>query len=109
MIGSRAPVSCVNAVSRHMKPPRSTGHHGGRHAQRPEEASVARLDRDGDVRILDLGDDENRFRPDWLAEINAALDEVESAADPRALVTRAHGKIWSNGLDLDWFAAHPDE
>jgi enoyl-CoA hydratase/carnithine racemase len=70
---------------------------------------VPTLDRDGDVRILDLGSDENRFSPDWLAAVGEALDEVAAAAGPRALVTRATGKFWSNGLDLDWLGAHGDQ
>ena len=66
------------------------------------------LDRHDDVLVLDLGDTENRFHPDWLAAVDAALDEVERADGPRALVTTATGKFFSNGLDLDWLAAHPD-
>ncbi len=60
------------------------------------------LDRDADVFVLSLGDGENRFNDDFLAEFNAALDEVEAAPAPRALVVTAGGKIWSNGLDLEW-------
>jgi enoyl-CoA hydratase/carnithine racemase len=67
------------------------------------------LDRQGDVYILDIGDTENRFRLDWIAEVAAALDEVENAAGPRALVTTATGKYFSNGLDLDWLFAHADQ
>jgi enoyl-CoA hydratase/carnithine racemase len=70
---------------------------------------VPTLDRDGDVRILDLGSDENRFSPDWLAATAEALAEVATADGPRALVTRATGKFWSNGLDLDWLGAHGDQ
>jgi Delta3-Delta2-enoyl-CoA isomerase len=70
---------------------------------------VPTLDRDGDVHILDLGDDENRFSPDWLAAVSALLDEVAAAEGPRALVTKATGKFWSNGLDLDWLGAHGDQ
>ncbi len=66
------------------------------------------LDRSDDVFVLDLGDTENRFHPDWLAAVDAALDEVERADGPRALVTTATGKFFSNGLDLDWLGAHPD-
>jgi enoyl-CoA hydratase/carnithine racemase len=66
---------------------------------------LATLDRDGEVWLLDLGDTENRFNGDSLAELSALLDEVESAEGPRALVTTAHGKYWSNGLDLDWMLA----
>jgi enoyl-CoA hydratase/carnithine racemase len=67
------------------------------------------LDRDGDVFVLDLGDTENRFSPDWLTEVEAALDEVERAEGHRALVTVATGKFFSNGLDLDWLFAHADQ
>ena len=66
------------------------------------------LDRHDDVFVLDLGDTENRFRPDWLAAVDAALEEVERADGPRALVTCATGKFFSNGLDLDWLSGHLD-
>lgn len=67
------------------------------------------LTRQEDVYILDLGDDENRFNPDWVGAVNALLDEVEGAPAPRALVTAARGKIWSNGLDLEWLAANLEQ
>ncbi|AAZ55580.1 enoyl-CoA hydratase-related protein [Thermobifida fusca] len=67
------------------------------------------LDRHGDVYVLDLGDTENRFHPDWIASVNAALDEVEHTQGPCALVTAATGKFFSNGLDLEWLAAHPEQ
>jgi Delta3-Delta2-enoyl-CoA isomerase len=67
------------------------------------------LTQDGDVLLLHLGSDENRFHPDWIAQVSDALDEAEAAGGPRALVTVAEGKFWSNGLDLEWVAAHPDE
>jgi Delta3-Delta2-enoyl-CoA isomerase len=67
------------------------------------------LDRHDDVFVLDLGDTENRFSPDWLASVEAALDEVAGADGPRALVTAATGKFFSNGLDLDWLFAHADQ
>ncbi|TIC79769.1 enoyl-CoA hydratase/isomerase family protein [Nocardioides sp. GY 10113] len=67
------------------------------------------LDRTDNVFVLDLGEDENRFHPDWLAAVADALTEVERASGPRALVTSASGgKFYSNGLDLDWLGAHPD-
>ena len=66
------------------------------------------MERHDDVFVLDLGDTENRFHPDWLAAVSARLDEVDKAADPRALVVAATGKFFSNGLDLEWLAAHPD-
>ncbi|PSL00559.1 enoyl-CoA hydratase/carnithine racemase [Murinocardiopsis flavida] len=67
------------------------------------------LDRQDDVFVLDIGDTENRFHPDWIVSVNAALDEVERAEGPRALVTAATGKFFSNGLDLDWLFAHTDQ
>ncbi|WP_327319386.1 enoyl-CoA hydratase-related protein [Streptomyces sp. NBC_01235] len=66
------------------------------------------LDRQDTVFVLDLGDGENRFHPDWIAAVGSALDEVEKADGPRALVTAATGKFYSNGLDLDWLFAHAD-
>lgn len=61
-----------------------------------------------DVFVLDLGDGENRFHPDWIASIHAALDEVDKAGGARALVTAASGKFFSNGLDLEWLGANSD-
>ncbi|HWV84203.1 MAG TPA: enoyl-CoA hydratase-related protein [Capillimicrobium sp.] len=66
------------------------------------------LDRDGDVFVLNLGADENRFHPDRLSELSGLLDEVAAAEAPRALVTTATGKFFSNGLDLDWLGRHAD-
>ena len=65
------------------------------------------LERDGEVFLLDLGDGENRFNADWVAAVEAHLDEVSGRPAPRALVTKATGKFWSNGLDLEWMAANP--
>lgn len=67
------------------------------------------LQRDSDVFILDLGDGENRFNPTWVAEVDDAIDEVTATDAPRALVTVASGKFWSNGLDLEWMAANQSE
>ncbi|GAA3381739.1 enoyl-CoA hydratase-related protein [Cryptosporangium minutisporangium] len=67
------------------------------------------LDRQDSVFVLDLGDGENRFHPDWIGAVQAALDEVEKAEGPRALVTTATGKFFSNGLDLDWIFANADQ
>jgi len=70
---------------------------------------VATLTRDGDVFVLDLGDTENRFDAQSVSDISAALDEVAGADGPRALVTCASGKFFSNGLDLEWLGAHQDQ
>ncbi|GIF05685.1 enoyl-CoA hydratase-related protein [Actinoplanes siamensis] len=66
------------------------------------------LDRHDDVFVLNLGDTENRFHPDWLDAVGRALDQVEQADGPKALVTTATGKFFSNGLDLDWLGANGD-
>ncbi|OBI91409.1 enoyl-CoA hydratase-related protein [Mycobacterium asiaticum] len=63
---------------------------------------------DEKIAVLDLGDDENRFSPDFLEAINARLDEIE-ASDAHGLVTTATGKFYTNGLDLDWLGAHGDQ
>jgi enoyl-CoA hydratase/carnithine racemase len=65
---------------------------------------VPALDRDGDVFVLNLGETENRFHPGWLAAVQQHLTVVEATDGPRALVTTATGKFFSNGLDLDWLA-----
>ncbi|MEU8820625.1 enoyl-CoA hydratase-related protein [Actinoplanes sp. NPDC048796] len=67
------------------------------------------LEKLDDVFVLHLGDGENRFHPDWLTEVNALLDEVVKGDEPRALVTAATGKFWSNGLDLEWLFEHPEQ
>lgn len=82
---------------------------GPLHTAPPEGPVMPTLDRSGDVFVLDLGDTENRFHPDWLTSVDAALEQVEQAEGPRALVTTATGKFFSNGLDLEWLSSHADE
>ena len=68
----------------------------------------AQLEITDEVAVLNLGDDENRFSPDWLTDVNGFLDRIESG-EAKALVTTGSGKFYSNGLDLDWLAAHGDQ
>jgi len=70
--------------------------------------STPTLTREGDVFLLDIGDGENRFNERFVEVVEGHLDEVQAAAAPRALVTRATGKFWSNGLDLEWMAANQE-
>lgn len=63
------------------------------------------LARQGDVFVLRFDAPENRFRPDNIAAWNTALDRVEAAGNPAALVTTGTGKFYSNGLDLEWLFA----
>ncbi|MAG33292.1 MAG: enoyl-CoA hydratase [Deltaproteobacteria bacterium] len=60
------------------------------------------LKREGDVFVLHFDSGENRFRPENLYAWREALDEVEAAGNPAALVTTGSGKFYSNGLDLEW-------
>lgn len=73
------------------------------------DCGVPHLDRDGDVLLLNIGDDENRLTTDWLATMHRLLDEVAASPPPVALVTMAEGKFFSNGLDLDWLTTHLDQ
>ena len=63
---------------------------------------------DDKIAILDLGEDENRFSPEFLDAVNLQLDELE-AGGAQGLVTTARGKFYTNGLDLDWLTAHPEQ
>jgi len=67
------------------------------------------LTTDGPVWTLNLGEDENRFSPDFLAEATDQLAQIAESSEPAVLVTTGSGKFFSNGLDLDWLGQHPDE
>jgi enoyl-CoA hydratase/carnithine racemase len=60
------------------------------------------LNRTDDVFVLRMDGGENRMNRPWVDSVNAALDVVDAAGDPRALVTTGAGKFYSNGLDLEW-------
>jgi enoyl-CoA hydratase/carnithine racemase len=60
------------------------------------------LTRTGNVFVLRMDEGENRFNGKSVAALVSALDEVERAPTPSALVTTGSGKFYSNGLDLDW-------
>jgi enoyl-CoA hydratase/carnithine racemase len=66
------------------------------------------LDYDDKIAILDLGDDENRFSPEFLDDVNVRLDEI-LASGAHGMVTTAAGKFYTNGLDLDWLTAHAEQ
>lgn len=57
--------------------------------------------RDGDVVILRLDAGENRFTPPLMDAFERALDDVERAEGPAAVVLTGTGKFFSNGLDLE--------
>jgi enoyl-CoA hydratase/carnithine racemase len=62
-----------------------------------------------DVHVLHLGDSENRYNAETVAEFAGLVAEVMAATGPRGLVVVGDGKFWSNGLDLDWMRAHQAE
>ena len=67
------------------------------------------LDQDGSVWVLRMRSGENRFNPEWLDAVNAALDQVAATEGPCALVTTGDAKFYSNGMDLDWLATVPHQ
>ncbi|MEO3785484.1 enoyl-CoA hydratase-related protein [Actinocorallia sp. B10E7] len=67
------------------------------------------LHREDSIFFLELGDDENRFSPDWMKNVHALLDEVADHPGPAVLVTTGKGKFFSNGLDLEWLGGHGDQ
>ncbi|XP_047328376.1 enoyl-CoA delta isomerase 1, peroxisomal-like [Impatiens glandulifera] len=69
------------------------------------------LEKRGGVFILTLtGDGEHRLNPSLIDSIRAALARVrsESSGSSSALITKATGKFFSNGLDLDWARRNTD-
>ena len=60
------------------------------------------LERKDAVFVLTMDDGENRMNQQWLDGVNGALDEVDAAGDPIALVTTGADRFFSNGLDLEW-------
>jgi enoyl-CoA hydratase len=64
----------------------------------------ARLERDGDLGILVVGDPPlNLFGEEMVRDLIAALGEAEEA-DLRALMVRAEGEIFTGGADVNVFA-----
>ncbi|MEZ5136029.1 MAG: enoyl-CoA hydratase/isomerase family protein [Acidimicrobiales bacterium] len=64
----------------------------------------------GDVRVLHWADGgDNRFNRASVAAWHEALDELDAVDGPLAVVAVGDGKFFSNGLDLDRFAADEDE
>jgi enoyl-CoA hydratase/carnithine racemase len=62
-----------------------------------------RVERDGEVFVVSMERDENRFRPELLDGLDTAFDEVEKAGGTAVVLTGA-GKFFSNGLDLEYLA-----
>ncbi len=89
-----------------------TGSQGARSDASGADASgagILRPERRGDVVVLHWIDGENRFNRRSIDRWHEVLDELESIDGPLAVVVVGEGKFFSNGLDLDWMGANPDE
>lgn len=62
----------------------------------------------GGVVVVRWSDGENRFNAASITRWHEVLDELEATAGPLAVVLTGEGKFFSNGLDLEGFAAAPD-
>ena len=61
------------------------------------------LQREGEVFVLTMDDDENRWNTTFVRAFSKALDEVEASEGAASLVTTSSSaKFFSNGLDLEW-------
>ena len=69
-----------------------------------EDKGDAWLENNDGVFTLYLNTKENRFNPTFINLIHDLLDQVEEHEGPTILVTiSVNDKIWSNGLDVDWW------
>jgi len=62
-----------------------------------------------DVLVVTMNDGDNRLNPDSVAVLHEAAAQIEQRSGSAALVLTGSGKFFSNGLDLDRFAQHPEE
>src|SRR4051794_6110677 len=74
----------------------------------PATAPIA-VDRRGPVTVVRMDSGENRFHPALLDALHAVLDEIEQGDEPAAFVLTGAGKFFSNGLDLEYLSANPDD
>lgn len=66
------------------------------------------LDYADKIAVVNLGENENRFSPGFLDDIDDAISQAVSDG-AQGLITMADGKFYSNGLDLEWLGAHTDQ
>jgi len=64
-----------------------------------------KVEKDGGVAVVRLGDGPNAFDGAFVAALDAALDEIEADPEARAVVTTGGGKHYSNGYDLEYLGS----
>nr|WP_053777885.1 enoyl-CoA hydratase/isomerase family protein [Gordonia sp. NB41Y]KOY49338.1 enoyl-CoA hydratase [Gordonia sp. NB41Y] len=74
----------------------------------PTVADVAELFLGAPGTELDEANPENRFRLEWIEQVESLVDTAV-ADGAKALVITATGKFFTNGLDTDFIAAHAAE
>jgi enoyl-CoA hydratase len=69
----------------------------------------ASYERRGDVGVVTIADPPlNLFGPELMSDLSAAIGEAE-AAQPRALLLRAEGGVFTGGADVNMFAGRTHE
>lgn len=66
------------------------------------------IEQQDDVAVVHWRDDANRFNRASVDRWHSVLDELDAIDGPLAVVVAGLGKSFSQGLDLDAFAADPD-
>ena len=64
---------------------------------------------EGIVAVITMDAEENRFDLDVVRHWHGLIDQVAAKEGPLALVTTGTGKFYSNGLNLEWLMANPDD
>ena len=64
---------------------------------------------DGAVAVITMDEGENRFDLEVVRHWHRLIDEVAATEGPLALITTGTDKFYSNGLNLDWLMANPDD
>jgi len=70
-------------------------------------SAVIDIEREGDVAVVRWRDGENRFNRASVTRWHEVLDELEATQGALAVVVVGEDRFFSNGLDLEGFAADP--
>jgi Delta3-Delta2-enoyl-CoA isomerase len=74
-----------------------------------EAAPGVSVERSDSVTVVRMDRGENRLHPELLTALEGVLDEIAGHDGPAGLVLTGSGKFFSNGLDLEYMAANPQE